>query len=238
MLTLIIDSSTDTFGAAILRHNRMLGEFTYSHPRKQLIYLTPEILNMLNIAGVSAQDISLIGVTSGPGSFTGLRLGLITAKTFAQILEIPVITINTLDAIAANLIGTKDIICSALDARKNEIFASFYRLNNEIPESISPYHTFNLEGFITVLKDYNEHIIITGNAIERYGEKIKQELENRVTMMPPCHWHPSAFAMFPLLTDKYRKGMQLKYNDVKAFYMRESDARENVRQRKAENGNV
>lgn len=229
MIALALDCSTDTFGASISEDGALIGEFRYQRPRSQLMHIFPEILQMMRVSGVGLRKINLIGVTTGPGSFTGVRLGIITARTIAQILGIPVASINTLDAIAGNIQpwGNK-IICVLLDARRNEIFASFYSDRGGVRTNISGYRAYTIESLIEYILRLDGDLIATGNALLRYGQHLRDIPGGRLKLLPRACWYPGGGGMHPLILVAYESGKTRMYHEISAFYMRKSDAEEKL----------
>ncbi|HSR10897.1 MAG TPA: tRNA (adenosine(37)-N6)-threonylcarbamoyltransferase complex dimerization subunit type 1 TsaB, partial [Thermodesulfobacteriota bacterium] len=108
---------------------RIIGENTLSNPETHSARLMPGIDRLLKEASLTIRDIGGIAVSIGPGSFTGLRIGVATAKGLAYALGIPVAGVPTLDALAATRPFSPDPVCPVLDARKKEVYAALFRCN-------------------------------------------------------------------------------------------------------------
>ena len=127
MRVLAVETSTLSGGAALLDGERVVGEYTLDVRITHSERLMAAIDQLLTDAGWTARDLEGIAVTVGPGSFTGLRVGLSTVKGLALALSIPVAAVPTLDAMAAMLPFAALPVCPVLDARKREVYASLYR---------------------------------------------------------------------------------------------------------------
>jgi tRNA threonylcarbamoyladenosine biosynthesis protein TsaB len=127
MRVLAVETSTLSGGAALLDSERVVGEYTLDVRLTHSERLMAAIDRLLTDAGWTARDLEGIAVTVGPGSFTGLRVGLSTVKGLALALSIPVAAVPTLDAMAAMLPFASLPVCPVLDARKGEVYASLYR---------------------------------------------------------------------------------------------------------------
>lgn len=127
MRVLAVETSTLSGGAALLDGERVVGEYTLDVRITHSERLMAAIDQLLSDAGWTARDLEGIAVTVGPGSFTGLRVGLSTVKGLALALSIPVAAVPTLDAMAAMLPFASLPVCPVLDARKREVYASLYR---------------------------------------------------------------------------------------------------------------
>jgi tRNA threonylcarbamoyladenosine biosynthesis protein TsaB len=127
MRVLAVETWTLSGGAALLDGARVVGEYTLDVRVTHSERLMAAIDQLLSDAGWTARDLEGLAVTVGPGSFTGLRVGLSTVKGLALALAIPVAAVPTLDAMAAMLPYAALPVCPVLDARKREVYASLYR---------------------------------------------------------------------------------------------------------------
>src|SRR5436309_14608092 len=127
MRVLAVETSTLSGGAALLDDERVVGEYTLDVRITHSERLMAAIDRLLSDARWTPRDLEGLAVTVGPGSFTGLRVGLSTVKGLALALAIPVAAVPTLDAMAAMLPYAALPVCPVLDARKREVYASLYR---------------------------------------------------------------------------------------------------------------
>lgn len=138
-LILLLDSSGDSPFAALSEKGQVIHEIRSSGNRKFSIH--ESIGNLLRRTGGSIGDLSAVAVTEGPGSYTGLRVGMAAAKGICYALKKPLITVGTLKMMAKTLIDDPerpeaDLFCPALDARRNEVFAAVY--DNDLQEIMQP----------------------------------------------------------------------------------------------------
>jgi len=127
MRVLAVETSTLSGGAALLDGERVVGEYTLDVRITHSERLMAAIDQLLSDAGWTPRELEGLAVSVGPGSFTGLRVGLSTVKGLALALAIPVAAVPTLDAMAAMLPYASLPVCPVLDARKREVYASLYR---------------------------------------------------------------------------------------------------------------
>jgi tRNA threonylcarbamoyladenosine biosynthesis protein TsaB len=127
MRVLAVETSTLSGGAALLEGERVVGEYTLDVRMTHSERLMAAIDQLLSDAGWRPRDLEGLAVSVGPGSFTGLRVGLSTVKGLALALSLPVAAVPTLDAMAAMLPFAALPVCPVLDARKREVYASLYR---------------------------------------------------------------------------------------------------------------
>lgn len=127
MKILALDTSTDVASVAVLSEERLICENMVNYQRKHSEKLIPTLNLMMENSGLSYADIDYFAATVGPGSFTGLRIGLATAKGLAQAADKPIIPVSTLEALAYNLLYSKGLICPMLDARREQIYTALFR---------------------------------------------------------------------------------------------------------------
>ena len=140
MKILGIDSSGMTASVALAADDILMAEFTINNKRTHSETLLPMIDKMLDTVGVEPSELTAVAIASGPGSFTGLRIGAATAKGLALALDIPVVAVPTLEGLAYNLAGDKRLIVSVMDARRNEVYAGAYNVklkDSDIIKTIS-----------------------------------------------------------------------------------------------------
>jgi len=126
LLILGIDTSTKVATVALIREDQLLGETSLHTGTNHSQKLLPLIEELLWLCQVQPKQLQAVAVALGPGSFTGLRIGLATGKGLASALEIPLVGIPTLDGLAYNLAGAGGIVCPVLDARKKQVYAAIY----------------------------------------------------------------------------------------------------------------
>lgn len=127
MKLLAVESATLSGGAALLDGDRLLGEITLNIAITHSERLMAAVDRLLADCGAAPADLGGLAVSIGPGSFTGLRVGIATVKALAMALDLPVAPVPTLDALAARLPFADAPVCPILDARKSEVYLSLYR---------------------------------------------------------------------------------------------------------------
>lgn len=131
MKILALDSSGMTASVAIVEDNIVIGEYNVTYKKTHSQTLLPMLDEVVKMTETDLKQIDAIAISSGPGSFTGLRIGSATAKGLAQGLELPVIEVPTLEAMAYQLFGTECLICPMMDARRNQAFTGLYEWKND-----------------------------------------------------------------------------------------------------------
>ncbi|WP_159620296.1 tRNA (adenosine(37)-N6)-threonylcarbamoyltransferase complex dimerization subunit type 1 TsaB [Ruania rhizosphaerae] len=127
--TLLCLDTSDGAAVAVLRDGQTLAAARSDDPRRHVEHLAPLIVGCLDTAGITAADLTAIAVGTGPAPFTGLRVGLVTARTFAQARGLPIHGVSSLDAIAADALAEQDVedVLVVTDARRREVYWGRYR---------------------------------------------------------------------------------------------------------------
>ena len=172
MKYLYIDTSSSYLYTGIVSDNELLSEIKEEYGQSLSEVALPRIVSMFEKNNLTAKDIDKIIVVNGPGSFTGIRIGLTIAKVYAWSLDIPITTINSLEAMAIS--SQKNCIhIPMINARRGYVFAAIY--NEENKELLKPQH-IQLEKLNEYIKEYNNYEIITNDEFEN--------IENKATYTP------------------------------------------------------
>lgn len=127
MKVLALDTSSIVASVAVMNDGILLGEYTLNHNKTHSQKLVPIIQQLLSDLELEPFDIDLFAVSKGPGSFTGLRIAITTAKAMAYALDKPIIGVPTLDILAHNISFCQHLICPIMDARNNRVYTALYK---------------------------------------------------------------------------------------------------------------
>jgi tRNA threonylcarbamoyladenosine biosynthesis protein TsaB len=173
MKILALDTATQSCSVAIVDDGSLLVELTRVNIKTHSPYLMDLINTVCSIADLKAEDVDGFAVTIGPGSFTGLRIGISTIKGLAFSLGKPVVGVSSLDALAWQCAQSAYLICPLLDARKKEVYVCRYRFkNNELQKDGSEKVASPAEA----VRGIREPSIFVGNAVQLYRENISAAL--------------------------------------------------------------
>jgi tRNA threonylcarbamoyladenosine biosynthesis protein TsaB len=207
MKILSLDSATESATCAILDDNRILGEITFNYKKQHSLILMPMIDELFNNTGMSISDIDAFVASKGPGSFTGLRIGMATIKGLSQGTEKPFVTVSTLDSLAYNLAYTDGIICPILDALRDNVYTALYTFNNCELTRISDYMNISLDELITMAKEKNCSISFVGDGVPKFKERLIAHLPK--ARFAPAHLNLAKAASLGEL------GLKLLANGIK-----------------------
>lgn len=172
MKILSIDSATAAATCAILEDDNVLGEITFNYKKQHSLILMPIIDELFNNTGMCIGDIDGFVASKGPGSFTGLRIGLSTIKGLSQGTGKPFVTVSTLDSLAYNLAYTDGIICPILDALRDNVYTALYTFNNCELNRTSDYINISIDELINMLKEKDCSISFVGDGVPKFREKL------------------------------------------------------------------
>lgn len=175
MLTLAIETATKTAGIAILKEEEVLAELYVDLGRHHAEVLLPALDHLFLLAGLTPGEIDLFACTVGPGSFTGVRIGVSTIKGLALATGKPVVGASTLEILAMNAALCPNLICPLLDARKGQVYAGFFRMGGDgLSEAVAPERLSDVETLLQGLED--EDIVFLGDGAVRYAKLIGETL--------------------------------------------------------------
>lgn len=229
MLILAIDSATPVAGVALLNGEKLIKEEFSNYKKTHSETLMVIVDRVLKECECTVGQVDVFAVTTGPGSFTGLRIGLAAVKGLSMATGKPVTGISTLDTLAHNLCGSDALVCPLLDARKQEVYCGFYDVSGVVPYALSENLACSPTEFIANAKDLarekkKDHIILLGDGYYPYSEFFKQELGNSLQIPPPHLMLPRAGALGSLGLMKARKGEFEDIFKLRPVYIRLSEA--------------
>ena len=174
MKILGIDTSSMAASVAVIEDNKLICEYTINTKKTHSQKLMPMIENMLGLSDLNVREIDAIAVCEGPGSFTGLRIGMATAKAIAHVNDIPVIGVNSLEALAANMNLCDKKICSILDAQRNQVYTGRYQYEGTKLVEIKEIGIQQIDELLEELAQSGEQWILVGEAVYKYEDKIRE----------------------------------------------------------------
>ncbi|MFT5727980.1 MAG: tRNA threonylcarbamoyladenosine biosynthesis protein TsaB [Desulforhopalus sp.] len=230
---LAIDTATPATSLALTRGTSKDGEVLASlglssnvtHSRR----LLTSIEWLMAEVDLGWTDIDGIGVSLGPGSFTGLRIGMATAKGLAMASGLSLIGVSTLDSLAAKCV-TRRLICSVLDARKKEVYAGFYRVDSGgTPTRIGEIVALSPQDLVLQI---NEPVFLIGDGAVVYRDVFQELLGEDVELAAAHLNEPSATSLGMLSAEQFLAGALLDIDTAVPLYVRSSDAELNLKKKK------
>lgn len=223
-MILTLDTSSGKLSCGLFNNDKTIFEFSTNVLKKQLSLLVPTIKYFFEKFNIKISDIQLIAITIGPGSFTGIRLGLATVKTLSQITEVKIAPVSTLYAIARNIVVPDVLICPIIDARKKELYSTFFEYTGEEYKQLSEEKTYSPEELSEkcnlLKKSLKKDIIFTGDGIKNYKEVLLSSVKNNIKFADEFFWYPKNYYIHKIAKEKLQKEEILNWYDVKPVYLR------------------
>lgn len=205
MKILALETSATAASAAVCEDEGLIAQSFQRTGLTHSATLMPMVESMLKNAGMTLQEMDLIAVAAGPGSFTGLRIGVSAAKGLAWPLDKPCAGVSTLEAMAWQLVGMEGVICAAMDARRQQVYNALFELSDGKPVRLTPDRAISLEELEKELANVEKTQIMVGdgahlcyNAYEKIGRPVK--------MAPPHLLFQSAWGVARCALEQARNG--------------------------------
>lgn len=176
MKVLSISTSSKLCAVSILENSNLIKEKILDSGLTHSEKLLPIINDIFKETNLNLKDIDLLVCDKGPGSFTGIRIGISTVMAFSDSLNIPSIGISSLEALAYN-VKNPGLICSLIDAKNSNSYFALYKLENNVYTLLEKFCAEHIDTIINILKKYNEKITFIGDGAICYKEIIKQAIE-------------------------------------------------------------
>lgn len=189
MIILGIDTSNDTLGVSIWRDNKVIGEFVTNLKKNHSVRLLPAIAELMKECDVTPQALTKIAIAEGPGSYTGLRIGVTVAKTMAWDLQIPLVGVSSLALMAQNGRFFDGLIIPVMDARRGNVYAGVYKKEVAGLATVQPDQHLSFEDLLAGL-DAKSDVLFIGDGAVHFQEEITGQLGARATIAEAALCYP------------------------------------------------
>ena len=217
MKILALETSSDLEGVALLSDEKVLVNCQVRVQAGHSGKLLSLIDWSLSQAGMGIKEVDCIAVSLGPGSFTGLRIGLATAKGICLAQGLPLIGIPTLDGLAYGLSLSSYPICPVLDARRGEVYAALYLIDGGRLERKSPWLVMGIEELISHTEG---RTVFLGDGAKCYREELRRGLGERAFFAPEDVSNPSAINIAHLAKERFGEVGWANLDDIEPLYLR------------------
>ena len=228
MKILGIESAALVASVAILDEDITIAEYTTNFKKTHSETLLPMLDEIIKMTGIDCSELSAIAVSGGPGSFTGLRIGAACAKGLALALDLPLIHVPTLDAMALNIYSSDAIIVPIMDARRNQVYTGIYKNDCNL-EIIKESMAVAIDELFEILRDLDnkkeiKKIIFLGDGVPVFREYIDKNLEISHDFAPANLNRQRASNIAMLGLKMFKEGKSLLSDDMRPEYLRKSQA--------------
>lgn len=218
---LALDTATEVCGVALAVDGKVQVKLSLDHGYTHAKSIMDAVGALLSLAGLNVQSVDAFAATKGPGSFTGLRIGISTIKGLAMAVGKPLVGVSSLAVLAHQASSTHELVCPMLDARRKEVYWSLYRHENQSLVALEPEHVGPAE---SVPAHIHGPCLFIGSGARVYQEVLQKQLAHPAQWVPQVHdaLDPGFLAVLA-----WRKIQEGQMDDVKTFaphYLRRSDA--------------
>lgn len=224
MNILALDTSGVAGSVAYMKDGKLMGEYYICHKLTHSETIMPMLEHMKALIQIDLEEVDAVAVTNGPGSFTGLRIGVTTAKALGLALNIPVIGVPTLDAMAYNMTHTDYLICPIMDARRGQVYTSLYKWEQGELRRLVPHTACDMEAYLEELAQREEAVIFLGDGVAVHEEKIKSRLKEAALFAPSFLSLQRASTVAEVATVLYERGEAVSAAELVPIYLRKSQA--------------
>lgn len=224
MKILGLDSSGLVASVAIVEDNDLKGEYTVNYKKTHSQTLLPMLDEVAKMIELDLNSINAIAVSGGPGSFTGLRIGSATAKGLGLALGKPLIHIPTVDALAYNLVGSRDMVCPLMDARRNQTYTGLYRFDGNQMEIVKPQCAVGIDEIIAAVNEIGQAVVFLGDGVAVFESYIRENCKVPFSFAPAHVNKQRAGAVAVLGEIYYTEGKTETAEEHKPDYLRLSQA--------------
>jgi tRNA threonylcarbamoyladenosine biosynthesis protein TsaB len=208
---------------ALAKENILLAELSLQIRKTHSEQLMPHISQLLEFASIKPGELSAIAVSIGPGSFTGLRIGLATAKALAYAKQIPLIGVPTLDALAYACPVQEVVIAPLLDAQKENVYRALFRWEANGLSTVETARVAGIDETVRHLAALDKQVMVLGEAAVMYRDRILGSAPN-IILAPPHVTIPRASNVAMLGIELLKKGVRHDVMQLEPYYIRRSEA--------------
>lgn len=230
MKILAIDSSGKTASVALWEDELILAEFSLQAGKTHSQTLLPMLENVREKTELNMETIDAIAITSGPGSFTGLRIGSATAKGLGFALDKPIVPVPTLEGMAYNLYGTEKLVCPMMDARRNQVYTGLYEFVKKDGEHTCMINAVKEQCAVPVeeiLEECNiigREAVFLGDGADAFRKIIEEKVQVPYSFAPAHMNRQRAASVAALAAEYYRQGKIQTADEHAPEYLRSSQA--------------
>lgn len=224
MKLLGIDSSGLVASVAVTEDDNLLGEFTMNYKKTHSQTLLPMLDELAKMIELDLNTIDAIAVSGGPGSFTGLRIGSATAKGLGLALEKPLIHIPTVDALAYNLCGHRDMVCPLMDARRNQTYTGLYTFDGSKMQVELAQCAVGIDEIVEKINEKQRAVVFLGDGVPVFETYIREQINVPYTFAPAHVNKQRAAAVAALGEIYYKEGKTETAAEHRPDYLRLSQA--------------
>jgi tRNA threonylcarbamoyladenosine biosynthesis protein TsaB len=241
MKLLAMDTSTAIMGIAVmdLEHQQILGETTIHLHKNHSVRFMPAMAHLLHELELTMADIHVLAVTAGPGSYTGVRIGVTTAKTIAWAQQLPLYSESSLTVLAMNGLRFAGVVVPLFDARRRRVYSGVYEWQEEQMIEVCPQQVVEIGHWLEQISQYPQSVLFLGNDVVHFRKEIEQKLGKQAQFGTVAENTPRPSQLALLAWRKWAHHEPPEHMDFAPHYLQLAEAEANWLQQQAngENGN-
>lgn len=219
MKVLAVDTSATAASVAVAEENKLIGEFSINTALTHSQTLMPMVDELLKNTGLSVNDIDAVAVNAGPGSFTGVRIGVAVVKGIAFPKNLPCVSVSTLESMAYNMLGNDCVVCSVMDARCSQVYNALFQVNGSTVTRMTDDRALSLTDLKYELKNISEKVVLVGDGAVLCSEFLGSELKN-IMLAPFNHRIQTASSVVYAAFEKIKNSKTLTADELMPVYLR------------------
>ena len=221
MKILALDSSAVVASVALCEDETLLAEYTLNNGNTHSETLLPMVETLLAHFGITTDDIDLFAASTGPGSFTGVRIGTATLKGLAFAKETPCVGVSTLEALAENAVALTGLVCPVMNARRSQVYTALFRSDGQTMTRLLPDSALPIAELDELLAAYGEPVVFVGDGYRITLDALKQTVAREI---PDRLHHQSAYSVAQVARRAYTCGLTTTDSTLAVTYLRPSQA--------------
>ncbi len=229
MKILAFDCSATAASCAVLEDNKVIASSFVNVKLTHSETLLPMLENTLTSAKLRLTDINAFAINNGPGSFTGIRIGISAVKGLAAPNNVPCAAVSTLYSIACMHKNISGVICAVMDARCNQVYNALFKVTNGKIERLCDDRAVMISEVISELDDMNDNIIIAGDGASLFGEYAKTKENVKISLEPLLN--QNAVGVGIAAKEIFDRGEGISAKDLTPFYLRLPQAERELKSR-------
>ncbi len=178
MKILAVDTSATSASVAVAEENKIIGAFSINTALTHSQTLIPMIEEVLKKIGIASEEIDILAVNAGPGSFTGVRIGVAAVKGLAFSRNLPCVSVSTLESMAYNMLGSDCVVCAVMDARCSQVYNALFRVSRNEITRLTEDRALALTDLKFELERTEEKVVLVGDGAQICADFLNNELKN------------------------------------------------------------
>ncbi|MER2079901.1 MAG: tRNA (adenosine(37)-N6)-threonylcarbamoyltransferase complex dimerization subunit type 1 TsaB [Ruminococcus sp.] len=230
MTVLAVDTSAKAASVCLASEEKIIGEFFIDTALTHSQTLMPMLEQLAENTGVRISEVDAIAVNAGPGSFTGVRIGVAAVKGLAFANGVPCVAVSTLESMAYNFLGTDCVVCAAMDARCSQVYNALFRVSGSRAERLCGDRALALSDLRRELEQYDEPVMLAGDGAALCAGAFGESLAN-VRLAPMNRRIQTASSVALAALERVRNGGTLSAAELMPVYLRLPQAQRELNKR-------